>query len=45
MTKTKSGTKMADAIEIIDGFDLTPEQKDFMLRSKYPTTKKKGPWR
>lgn len=43
--KTKSGTKMADAIEIIDGFDLTPEQKDFMLRSKYPTTKKKGPWR
>lgn len=36
---------MADAIEIIDGFDLTPEQKDFMLRSKYPTTKKKGPWR
>lgn len=43
--KTKSGTKMADAIEIIDGFDLTPEQKDFMLRSKYPATKKKGPWR
>lgn len=43
--KTKSGTKMADAIEIIDGFDLTPEQKDFMLHSKYPTTKKKGPWR
>lgn len=43
--KTKSGTKLADAIEIIDGFDLTPEQKDFMLRSKYPTTKKKGPWR
>lgn len=43
--KTKSGTKMADAIEIIDGFDLTPEQKDFMLRSKYPTTKKKGSWR
>lgn len=43
--KTKSGTKLADAIEIIDGFDLTPEQKDFMLRSKYPTTKKKGSWR
>lgn len=42
--KTKSGTKMADAIEIIDGFDLTPEQKDFMLRSKYPTTKKKVRW-
>lgn len=43
--KTKSGTKMADAIEIIDGFDLTPEQKDYLLYSKYPTTKKKGPWR
>lgn len=43
--KTKSGTKMADAIEIIDGFDLTPEQKDFMLRSKYPTTKKRVRWR
>lgn len=43
--KTKSGTKMADAIEIIDGFDLTPEQKDFLLYSKYPTTKKKGSWR
>lgn len=42
--KTKSGTKMADAIEIIDGFDLTPEQKDFMLRSKYPTTKKRVRW-
>ena len=42
--KTKSGTKMADAIEIIDGFDLTPEQKDFMLRSKYPSTKKKVRW-
>lgn len=42
--KTKSGTKMADAVEIIDGFDLTPEQKDFMLRSKYPTTKKKVRW-
>jgi hypothetical protein len=42
--KTKSGTKMADAIEIIDGFDLTPGQKDFMLRSKYPTTKKKVRW-
>lgn len=42
--KTKSGTKMADAIESIDGFDLTPEQKDFMLRSKYPTTKKKVRW-
>lgn len=43
--KTKSGTKMADAIEIIDGFDLTPEQKDYLLYSKYPTTKKKGSWR
>lgn len=42
--KTKSGTKMADAIEIIDGFDLTPEQKDFMLRSKYPSTKKRVRW-
>lgn len=42
--KTKSRTKMADAIEIIDGFDLTPEQKDFMLRSKYPTTKKRVRW-
>lgn len=42
--KTKSGTKMADAIEIIDGFDLTPEQKDFMLRSKYPSTKKQVRW-
>ena len=42
--KTKSGAKMADAIEIIDGFDLTPEQKDFMLRSKYPTTKKRVRW-
>lgn len=42
--KTKSGTKMADAIEIIDGFDLTPEQKDFMLRSRYPTTKKRVRW-
>lgn len=42
--KTKSGTKMADAVEIIDGFDLTPEQKDFMLRSKYPTTKKRVRW-
>lgn len=42
--KTKSGTKMADAIEIIGGFDLTPEQKDFMLRSKYPTTKKRVRW-
>ena len=42
--KTKSGTKMADTIEIIDGFDLTPEQKDFMLRSKYPTTKKRVRW-
>lgn len=43
--KTKSGTKMADAIEIINGLDLTPEQKDFLYYSKYPTTKKKGPWR
>ena len=43
--KTKSGTKMADAVEIINGLDLTPEQKDFLYYSKYPTTKKKGPWR
>lgn len=43
--KTISGTKLTATMEIIDSFDLTPEQKDFLLYSAYPTTKKTGPWR
>lgn len=43
--KTISGTKLNATMEGIDSFDLTPEQKDFLLYSAYPTTKKTGPWR
>lgn len=43
--KTISGTKLNATMEVIDSFDLTPEQKDFLLYSAYPTTKKTGPWR
>ena len=43
--KTISGTKLTATMGIIDSFDLTPEQKNFLLYSAYPTTKKTGPWR
>lgn len=43
--KAKSGTKIAEEIEIINGLDLTPEQKDYLLYSSHENTKKKVPWR
>lgn len=43
--KTIKGTKLAADIAVIDSFDLTPEQKDFLLYSTHSTTTTTGPWR